>query len=301
MRLLVTGATGLLGGAVARSALAAGHDVVGTVHHAAGDGRGPWRGLEVTDADSVAAAVAGVDAVVHTAYARPGHRSRDVNVTGSLHVAAACAAAGIGLVHVSSDVVFGGRPPRPEGYREGDRIGPVAGFAYGEEKADAERGVAAACPGTCIVRPSLMYDLAGGSSAEALVVAGADGSVAHFTDEHRCPAHVDDVAGAITALLGIPPARRPAVVHLGGPERLSRHDIALRLATHLGIDPGSVRPGSSADVPGERPADLTLDSSLARDVLGWRPRPLRARGAVRTAAARRGPAAGRRRRGRTPG
>ena len=277
MRVLVTGTTGLLGGAVARSAAAAGHEVVGTVHHRAGEGPGRWRDLEVTDAGSVVAALEGVDVVVHTAYARPGPGAREVNVTGSLNVAAACAAAGIGLVHVSSDVVFGGRPPRPEGYREGDRIGPVAGFAYGEEKADAERGVAAACPRACIVRPSLLYDLAGGSTSEALVVAGSDGSVAHFTDEFRCPAHVDDVAGGITALLGVPPARRPAVVHLGGPERLSRHDIAVRLATHLGIDPASVRAGSSADLPGERPADLALDSSLAREVLGWRARPLRAR------------------------
>jgi dTDP-4-dehydrorhamnose reductase len=229
--------------------------------------------------------VAGVDAVVHTAYARSGPRSRHVNVQGAAVVAGACRAAGAVLVHVSSDVVFPGAPPRPTGYRESDPTGPLPGFAYGQQKADAEAEVRRRDPDATIVRLPLLYDLAGGSSLEAMVIAGAEqgsavagaepaSAVAHFTDEYRSPAHVEDVAAAIVSLLELPTGSRPAVLHLGGPERMSRWDLARRLAPHLGIDPASLRAGRSADLPGPRPADLTLDSTAAGALLGYRPRTL---------------------------
>jgi nucleoside-diphosphate-sugar epimerase len=72
MRVLVTGATGLIGGAVARRLAAAGHEVVGLARSEASAAKLTDMGYQAArgdleDAASIANAVRGVDAVVHAA------------------------------------------------------------------------------------------------------------------------------------------------------------------------------------------------------------------------------------------
>jgi dTDP-4-dehydrorhamnose reductase len=279
MRLLVTGGTGLLGTAVIAAAGAAGHEVMGARHSSPPPMEGPrptgWVMLEVTDPRAVRSSLAGVDAVVHTADSRGGD-SEKVNVTGAAVVAKAADIAGVPMVHVSSDVVFPGKPPRDSGYCEQDPIAPLEGYEYGRQKASAERLVRAAHQTAVIARTTLLYDCRGGSSLERMIISSAHpgSETAHFTDEYRCPAHVADVAAALVGILELDEGSRPPVLHLGGPTRMSRAQIATALAPRLGIDPESIRTGPSSDTPGDRPADLALDSSLAAEVLGYAPRRL---------------------------
>jgi nucleoside-diphosphate-sugar epimerase len=72
MRVLVTGATGLIGGAVARRFAAAGHDVVGLARSEASAAKLAGMGYQTAygdleDTDSITNAVQSVDAVVHAA------------------------------------------------------------------------------------------------------------------------------------------------------------------------------------------------------------------------------------------
>lgn len=122
MRILITGAAGLIGRELTR-ALEAEHDLrLGDIRPLAGDRR--FVPLDVADPARVHAAVAGMDAVIHLA-AASGHEGEyeddafnqvrfDVNVRGTHNVADASGRAGVQrLVHTSSlMVVWGYRPPR---------------------------------------------------------------------------------------------------------------------------------------------------------------------------------------------
>ncbi len=241
-RLLVTGGTGYLGRVVAERAAAAGWKVV-----ALGS-----QDLDVRDHVAVAATVAArrPDAIVHTAYVRDGVAAWPVNVHGSEAVARAAVAAGARLVHVSSDVVFDGRAGRP--YREDDPVSPCSD--YGRSKAEAESRVLAVAPEAVVVRTSLIY---GGPRRERSPHerAAIDPAATFHIDELRCPIQVDDLAGALLELAGGDVA---GVLHVAGPEGLSRHRFAELIAR---------RPVIGVTAPPDRPLDCRLDTSLAASIL----------------------------------
>jgi dTDP-4-dehydrorhamnose reductase len=275
-RLLITGVSGYLGTAVAARAAGEGWDVAGTFlrrppGHAGARGVRAVR-LDVRDERAVAALIAAErpDAVIHTAYVQDGPDALAVNAGGAAHVAAATAADGVRLVHLSSDAVFAGDLGR--GLREDDPVDPVT--AYGATKAAAEAAVARADPGALAVRTSLLFGGPGRppSKHERLAHAAARGEreVAFFADEIRCPAQVDDLAGA---LLELAAARHAGVLHVAGADALDRHAFARLCAAAAGLDPGRLTAGTR---PPGRPGDCTLDCSRARALLATRLRGARA-------------------------
>ena len=193
--------------------------------------------------------------VVHLAY-RKGDR-RNI-VEGSRHVASAAAAAGSRLIHVSTDVVFAGRP---QPYTEADRPDPI--IEYGRDKADAEGAVVRAHADALILRPSLIYgtDRLGPCQIDVERALNGTAHTAFFTDEWRCPVHAADVAAAITALADRPEVTGP--MHVAGPQAISRADFARRIAEHLQLDPTRVPTASIADSGQTRPGVVLLDSSRA--------------------------------------
>ena len=110
MRVLVTGASGFLGRAVATSILAAGHEVR-TLQRSPSRVEGAADVLgSVTDATSVARATAGVDGIVHLAakvsLAGDPAEFEAVNVGGTLRLLRAAVESGVGrFVYVSSPSV----------------------------------------------------------------------------------------------------------------------------------------------------------------------------------------------------
>ncbi len=146
---LVTGATGTVGGAIVERFLADGYDVaalVRDVDRAAEllPGQVSLRGGDVLDADSVRSAVEGVGTVVHAAglpeqwVADPGIFDR-VNRGGTEHVADAALAEGVGcFVHVSTIDVCRWSPGRPFD----ETVDPEPKHtAYERSKQDADRAV----------------------------------------------------------------------------------------------------------------------------------------------------------------
>jgi dTDP-4-dehydrorhamnose reductase len=113
-----------------------------------------------------------------------------------------------------------------------------------------------------------------GSASETIAWAvRADRRPVLFTDEHRSPVDPESVVPALVTLLA---GTHRGTFHLGGPERLSRHDLGLRVARVLGLPPDRIDAARQADhpLPAPRPADVSLDSGRAIRELGYRPRPV---------------------------
>lgn len=242
-RLFVTGLGGNLG-----SELAARADVAGIT----GQGQ-----LDVRDADAVRAAVlaAAPDVVVHTAYRM---EDASVNIDGTRAVVAAAAAAGARLVHLSTDVVF---RDADAPLTEDDEPDPVT--AYGASKLAAER----LCPPDALVlRTSLLYGGARPSAHEVAAIEAADGvrDMAFFTDEVRCPTAVGDLAEAVLELAA---GTAVGLLHVAGPDALTRLEFARLVAAAHGRDPDALRGGEGGP---ERPKRLPLDCTRARGLLRTR-------------------------------
>ena len=216
--------------------------------------------VEVRDREAVAALFARLrpDAVIHTAYRQDGEGAYDVTATGAGNVAAACAALGARLVHLSTDVVFDGRLGRP--YVEEDEPCPCT--AYGEAKAHAERFVVEACPGAVLVRTSLIVGGPGHAPSKHELVA-RDPAMAFFSDELRCPIQVTDLARALLELVALDVG---GPLHVVGPDAVSRAELAALVVGHT---------VTGRPAPAGRPLDCRLDARRARALLRTRVRGVR--------------------------
>jgi hypothetical protein len=97
--------------------------------------------------------------------------------------------------------------------------------------------------------------------------------VAFFEDELRSPVDRGDLAAALLELAQLP---LRGVLHLAGPEPVSRLEFARLIAARHGADPSLLRAGRSAGRAVRRPLDCVLDSSRAYGLLSSRVRGVRA-------------------------
>ncbi len=183
-----------------------------------------------------------------------------------------CHERGLRLVALSTDLVFRGDRAF---VREDDAPFPLS--VYGRTKLAGEEAVLSACPSAAVARIALTVGRghgARGTSTEAVAWALRAGRVVRlFTDEYRTPIDPESVADALVRLLERGGSGR---FHLGGPERLSRHALGLRVARALGLPEAGIAAGLQSDHEGPDPraADVSLDSTRARSELAWEPRPL---------------------------
>ncbi len=151
MTVLVTGASGHIGGVLVRKLLAGERRVRALVHRGAEALEGLSGDLElvsgnVLDRAAMERAVDGVSTVFHLAavisiVGDPDGRVHAVNVEGTRHVAEAALAAGVGrMVHVSSVHAFDINSGAEQIDERSPRVGPVAP-AYDRSKAAGEEGV----------------------------------------------------------------------------------------------------------------------------------------------------------------
>jgi dTDP-4-dehydrorhamnose reductase len=264
MRVVLTGASGQLGAYVRGRLAEAGHAVSAWSGHRVGAGLTP---IELTDTVAVEGALAEVDpeVIIHTAamstaeaVRRDPGRGHAVNVEATARLAGWCGRQGRRLVYTSTDLVFDGSKGW---YREDDPALPVLG--YGRTKLEAEPFVLAVSGGL-VARVSLLFGPSR-SGQPSYLDRTVDGlrrgePQTFFEDEFRTPL---DLATAAVALVRLAESGVSGRVHVGGRERLSRYDLARRVAAALGLDPGLVRANRQRDMsfPEPRPADVSLDTT----------------------------------------
>jgi dTDP-4-dehydrorhamnose reductase len=261
MRVLITGASGLLGRDVVDACAAAGDEFVAFDH-----GR-----LDVTDRDAVLGALTALrpEAVIHCAAwtdvdacESDPERAFMANGLAVRWVAEGCRRAGAHLVHVSTDYVFDGTIDRP--YNEWDTPNPRS--AYGESKLAGEREAAALGDGSTIVRTSWMCGEHGPNMVKTVLRLAAERDALAFVDDQRgYPTFASDLAPMLRRLAV---DRRAGVHHVTNQGAVSWFDFAREVLRAAGKDPGIVSPIKTADLDppraANRPANSVLDNAVLR-------------------------------------
>lgn len=230
MRILITGAAGMLGLDVAAAAADAGHEPC-TLTRA---------DLDITDVAAVDTAVARLspEVVINCAAwtdvdgaEAAEEDATAVNGGGAGNVARAAAACGAWLIHVSTDYVFDGSKRSP--YVESDPAAPLS--AYGRSKLAGELGVAAAAADShTVVRSSWLFGASGTSFPKTILrLARERDELTVVDDQVGCPTFTGHLARALIDL-----AEQPigGLIHLAAGGQCSWHGFAREIVRLSGFE-----------------------------------------------------------------
>ncbi len=228
MKLLVTGAGGMLGRAVVARGEALGHEVVAL-------GRAELDVTSQVDCDqalerhrpNVAVNCAAWTDVDGAEVQREA--SIAVNGDGAGNLARAAADVGARVVQVSTDYVFDGTKREP--WVESDLTGPLS--VYGVGKLHGEEQVAAATPHHAIVRTSWLFGTGGPNFVETMLRLGAEREeIAVVTDQVGCPTWTGHLA---EGLVEVAERQEFGVHHLAGTGACSWNEFALEIFDQAGV------------------------------------------------------------------
>ncbi len=264
MRLLITGASGLLGLNLALHSAAA--------HQVTGVQRTPLRGTpfavrraDLTDLEALPALLDEIapEAVIHCAALadvdaceRQPELAQRLNADLPAALAAWCARQGVRLLHVSTDAIFDGR--REGFYTEADAPNPLS--RYARTKLEAERRVLEAMPQAIVARVNFFgWSLSGNRSLAEFFFnrLRAGQPVFGFDDVFFCPLFVGHLSALLLAMLekGL-----HGLYHVVGGAALSKYDFGLALARQFGFDEALITPRSveAAGLTARRSHNLRL-------------------------------------------
>jgi dTDP-4-dehydrorhamnose reductase len=275
MKVMITGARGQVGRAVAHAAPS--HAQLLEVGHA---------DLDIGDAGAVETFVIGakpdviVNAAAYTAVDRAENEpdiARRVNTEGPANLARVAATIGARLLHLSTDFVFDGSASKP--YAPGDPTNPLS--VYGHTKLDGEVAVRSALPDAVVLRTAWVYDARGRNFLLTMLrLMRERGTVRVVSDQFGTPTAAHSIAEAIWAIIA-----RPSVAgihHWTDSGVASWYDFAVAIAEESAAvgkvgATANVIPIATTDypTPAIRPRFSVLDkaatsSALEMTPLHWR-------------------------------
>lgn len=286
--LAIVGAGGVLGAKLVERALAESDARIYAFTHgvtpaipAAQSNRIVWQPLDIADADAVADALsaASPSVVINSAAmtnvdACQSHPEEALaaNTAGPRHLAAACARLGARLVHVSTDYVFPGDDRQPGPYVEDAPVRPVN--YYGWTKLQGEQAIADVCADRVpwlVARTALVYGYVPGGRTNFItwlaseLRAGRRVKIVH--DQINTPTLADDLAAA---LLHLAYRDTQGIIHVAGPDLISRDAWARAIAAHYTLDESLIDILSTAELnqPAQRPLRSGLQTGRSQELTG---------------------------------
>jgi dTDP-4-dehydrorhamnose reductase len=280
MRILLTGVTGQVGGALLEPLRSIGSVV------AAGRNE-----LDLARPDHIHATLDRIapDLIINPAAYTAVDRAEEerelafrINAEAPGAIAQWAAGRGVPLIHFSTDYVFDGSGTRP--WREDDPTGPLS--AYGVSKLAGENAVRAAGAPHLIVRTSWVYAARGENFLRTMARLGAERAELRIVaDQFGAPTSARLIADAVTAILGARGnglaerfATAGGVVNLAAAGETSWHGFAVAIVEGLrarGVPLAATRvvPIATADYPtkAKRPANSRLDLTRLREIFGVEP------------------------------
>jgi len=277
LKLLITGASGLLGHKVAQLALKKGHDVH-SIYKEHAINLGTAIKLDLIDQNAVFKAISRLkpEAVIHTAAYTDVDGceiNRDLawkaNAEATKHIAMASASINSHLTYISTDYVFDGEKGL---YSEEDPPNPIS--YYGYTKLKGEELVKKQTKEWCIARTSVIYGWGPTPKlnfATWLINNISQGKeVKILTDQYVSPTLNTNLA---EMLLEIAERKITGTLHTAGSTRVSRREFALKLAQVFNLNRDLIKPAKTDEMPwkAKRPKDSSLNISKARTLLNTKP------------------------------
>jgi dTDP-4-dehydrorhamnose reductase len=229
VKILVTGAGGMLGRDVVRAAEFVNHEVVGLARQE----------LEITDRQAVERKLLEErpDAVVNcAAYTDVDgaeddlDSAMDVNAEGAANIAAAAAEIGARVLFPSSDYVFDGAKSEP--YVESDEPRPQS--VYAQSKLAGEHETASSNPRHYIVRSAWLFGTGGRNFVETMLALGSEhGEVLVVRDQVGCPTYTAHLADALVRLLD---SEAYGIHHLAAQGECSWYEFATEIFRQAGVE-----------------------------------------------------------------
>mgnify|MGYP006267992559 CR=1 FL=1 len=283
MKILVTGASGLVGAAVLRHADARGHTVVGTSRSPISgyfpSAQCSWIPTDLSDPDALSALLeqANPELVINCAAvseaaiveSQPQKADR-VNSRFPAQLASASRGARYRWIHLSTDMVFDGSSP--EAYGPDSPPSPYG--VYGSQKREGEKKALECAPDSgAVVRITIVNGNSpkrNRSIHEKLIRAVRAGKrPSLYTDEFRQPVSASSVARACLRLGEKMDFQ--GVYHWAGADILSRYDLGCRILQHFGLPPDRIVPARRPEESPPRPAHLRFDVSRLQKEIGLDP------------------------------
>lgn len=278
MRLLATGASGLLGSKLCELAIKKNYEV-----YSAYSQHKPLYGVPIQVDVSNRGVVEKIfekvnpEVVVHAAALTNVDKCESkkelawrINVQGTENIAASCKKHRAFLVYISTDYVFDGEKGM---YKEDDKPAPIN--YYGLTKLKGEESVENLTDQHCIARSSVIYGSipATGKVNFALWLLERlerKESVKIVTDQWNSPTLNTNLANMLLEVLE---RKLNGIFHLAGATRLNRYEFAKFLAENFNFDTNLISPASSKEIPwtAKRPRDSSLDVNRACQALKNKP------------------------------
>lgn len=298
MKLLITGANGMLGRALCNELISS-FEVTGIVKesrvqslakHAKlksqESGEVPLFECDICDKEKLSSIFKNVspDFIIHAAAYTDvdgceidPQKAYSVNSLGTCNVASAARKAGAVLVYISTDYVFDGTKRTP--YIESDKTCPIN--VYGKSKIEGERHVETALRNFFIFRTSWLFGKGGKNFVDTIASKAKSVKELKIVDDQRgSPTWTKDIASGIRKFLDFYSEKGPidsiyGIYHLTNSGSCSWYDFTKMILDYDGIRDVAVSPVTTQELnrPAKRPAMSILDNTKYEKLTGTRLRP----------------------------